>query len=284
MRFGRRALPLLVLLAVPSLFPQAVTHKCGTLAPVETWVAADGPFVLDCQVFVPSGGLLTIEPGTIVKSTEVYFYGLQVDGTLSADGGTLPADRIIFTSLLDDSAGGDTNGDGNTSPNRGGWGGIFFTDGSHGNLRNVSVRYGGGYSWSLTAAQAGLTSASRDLTIADSEFSFSSSQAIYLTPTASQVNTIRSSVAHDNPINGLFVAGGAGPMSEPTGTWESSLPYVLGGTARSWRTAGPIRRIRSCSPPSSTTPRVETPTTTAAHRLIPGTGEGSTSTPAARCL
>jgi hypothetical protein len=68
--------------------------------------------VLDGNVTVAAGATLTIEPGVIVK-----FNGslrkLIVNGTLSAVG--TQTSLITFTSYQDDSAGGDTNGDGSTT-------------------------------------------------------------------------------------------------------------------------------------------------------------------------
>jgi hypothetical protein len=63
----------------------AVTHKCGALQQNETWLAADGPFVLDCTVMVPRGVTLTIQPLAVVKRAGGV--ALLVQGTLSADGG-----------------------------------------------------------------------------------------------------------------------------------------------------------------------------------------------------
>ena len=67
---------------------------------------------------VPKGKTLTVQPGAIVK-----FDGnaLQVDGTLNCLNAT-------FTSIKDDLAGGDTNGDGaKTKPQASDWTGIKFT-------------------------------------------------------------------------------------------------------------------------------------------------------------
>lgn len=95
------------------------------------------------NVHVPTGATLTIQPGTVIKFDSSSNWGISVDGTLKAPG--TQAKPIIFTSLQDDTAGGDTNGDGSAStPSTGQWDTIQFQSGSQGNvLDHVEVRFGG---------------------------------------------------------------------------------------------------------------------------------------------
>ncbi|HXH29029.1 MAG TPA: hypothetical protein VNL37_08290 [Candidatus Polarisedimenticolia bacterium] len=211
---------------------RAVTHVCGDLPEDQTWLAADGPYVLDCQFRVPAGLTLTIEAGTVVKTTAPSTEGLQVNGTLVADGGTTPAGRIYFTSLRDDTVGGDTNDDmGLTMATAGDWKGIYFDYQSVGSLlNNVEVRYGGSGAWAFVDDAANIGSRSASLTIRNSQIVHGLSAAVSLTEQASLGASIRATTASDNAINGLLVGSGD-PMEAPgSGTWESDLPYVLGAT------------------------------------------------------
>jgi hypothetical protein len=84
--------------------------------------------VLDGNVTVASGATLTIDPGVVVKFNGT-LRELRVNGTLAAVGTS--GSHIVFTSYQDDSAGGDTNGDGAaTSGVAGQWTDINVTSGN----------------------------------------------------------------------------------------------------------------------------------------------------------
>ena len=92
---------------------------------------------------------LTIGEGVVIKFPLTNYYwinnGINIDGSLVAIG-TVKS-PIVFTSIKDDSKGGDTNGDGNTSvPAKGNWGSIVFKSSNLDNtnvLRNCVLNYGG---------------------------------------------------------------------------------------------------------------------------------------------
>ena len=112
-----------------------------------TWTKAGSPYIVDGIVSTRLGSL-TIDPGVVVKFTPNSILSLHADVRTNFQG--QPNDPIYFTSLKDDSVGGDTNGDGVvTVPAPGDWGYATFGGGSRNNNMNIqylSVRYGGGVS------------------------------------------------------------------------------------------------------------------------------------------
>ncbi|MBE2198378.1 MAG: hypothetical protein IAE79_07180, partial [Anaerolinea sp.] len=125
-----------------SLLAPETTYVSGPITVDTTWTAAGSPYVVTGDVTVNSGVTLTIEPGVIVKFD--LSRQLHINGTLTAEG--TAAQPITFTSLRDDSVGGDTNGDGNaTVPARGDWNYIYLNNGGQAQLDYVHNRYAGEY-------------------------------------------------------------------------------------------------------------------------------------------
>jgi len=86
---------------------------------------------------IPAGVTMTAPPGVVLKFDRV---GLQVDGKLIARGTT--SQPVVFTSITDDTIGGDTNGDNNTTtPTKGDWRGITFDSGAIIDATSLTVRY-----------------------------------------------------------------------------------------------------------------------------------------------
>jgi hypothetical protein len=113
----------------------------GTLQQDTTWTSEHGVIIVDGLITIPAGVTLNIEPGTIIKFTEAGGSGFTVEGTLEVNG--THTDPVVFTSFQDDTAGGDTNGDGMASiPGPGDWIGLTFSsDSAIGDLKNVRIRY-----------------------------------------------------------------------------------------------------------------------------------------------
>ena len=96
----------------------------GTVATIRVWSSTVVfPFVITSSVTVNDGTTLTLVPGAIVKGGTMG--QIKVLGKLDADGTV--ATPVVFTSLQDDSFGGDTNNDGaNTVAAAGDWDGIWL--------------------------------------------------------------------------------------------------------------------------------------------------------------
>ena len=171
-----KALVSLVLVWVAATFtasqPQPVAAQTlpictvgGSIAQDTTW-SADCVYVVENDVTVEPSITLTVQPGTVVK-----FIGdgpgstscgdmrnqrnLFVKGTLDANGTS--SDPVYFTSLRDDTVGGDTNDDGVDSvPAAGNWGRIEFFSGSNSSsLTNAVVRYAGSTDYKSECRSAG---------------------------------------------------------------------------------------------------------------------------------
>ena len=129
--------------------------EINDIAEDTTWTAENSPYMVTNGLTIPRGITLMIEPGVIVKMGENTVF--SVSGTLIAEG--LAGNLIYFTSVKDDSVGGDTNGDGyTTSPARGDWRAISFQDAENVNMLNyVAVRHGGDYSGNLNIGYSSLT-------------------------------------------------------------------------------------------------------------------------------
>ncbi|MBM2817935.1 MAG: hypothetical protein HW401_525, partial [Parcubacteria group bacterium] len=106
----------------------AATPVSGEILTDTVWTKAQSPYVVEDYLEVGEGATLAIEPGVIVKFNQSY---IDVYGKIIASG--TPEDKIYFTSFLDDSVGGDTNGDGGAiTPDDGDWQGINFYQPSSG--------------------------------------------------------------------------------------------------------------------------------------------------------
>jgi hypothetical protein len=83
------------------------------------------------------GIMFTVEAGAVIKvdSSNLNFDDLVVNGT----GGS----PVTFTSINDDSAGGDTNANGPTSGTMGDWNGIRVISGTTHTLNGLTVSYAG---------------------------------------------------------------------------------------------------------------------------------------------
>ena len=180
------------------------------------------PYRVRGEVTIDQNVTLLIEPGAIVKFEDNAHF--VVYGSLRAQGTT--DDRIVFTSIRDDSYGGDTNGDGDSSvPAAGDWTYIGFFDSSNDAnsiIQNATIRYAGEYNGNRYGA-IHLEAASP--TIADNEISDNFWYAI--SADANSFPLVQGNQLARNPGNGLEVRGGNLAAS---GAWANTgIAYALTG-------------------------------------------------------
>ncbi|MBX3001407.1 MAG: hypothetical protein KF893_22990 [Caldilineaceae bacterium] len=127
---------------VPPSVPAYPGPNLGGLLTSDTRLtAANSPYVVRNFVTVDEGVTLYLEPGTIVKLDTDMVIGVK--GSLRSLG--TEDNPVIFTSLKDDSVGGDTNEDRSaTSPTAGDWGQIFFAPTSSNSIIEYTVIHYGG--------------------------------------------------------------------------------------------------------------------------------------------
>ena len=100
-------------------FTKPTVTLSGTLSKNETW-SGHQVYHVTGNLTVPRGVTLTVEPGAIIKFDAGKSLTVSGGGTLNAFG--TRAQPIVFTSIKDDSVGGDTNRDGDaTKANGGDW-------------------------------------------------------------------------------------------------------------------------------------------------------------------
>ena len=131
----------------------AKVEVSGHITSNAIWSAANSPYIIIGDVYIDTGVTLTIEAGTIIKFEYVAPTSKPhsnrkfiVNGKLNAQG--TAENNVVFTSLRDDSSGGDDNMDGSaTIPAAGDWGYIQINSNNN-NLQYCTFRYGGlgGYS------------------------------------------------------------------------------------------------------------------------------------------
>ncbi|MEK9185517.1 MAG: right-handed parallel beta-helix repeat-containing protein, partial [Patescibacteria group bacterium] len=115
----------------------------GVLIQDITLHSADLPIIISGGLTIPVGQTLTIAPGAVIKLDSWPSFGsITAHGALKSLG--TKDQPIYFTSLKDDSVGGDTNGDATTtSPAVKDWNAIYLENGSKADFSHTVIRYGG---------------------------------------------------------------------------------------------------------------------------------------------
>lgn len=138
---ARRGLLLPLTLALTAGLAGASTDLSGSISDDTTGPLLAGEiYHLVGNVTVPTGKTLTIEAGAILKGAAGTTFFVQ--GTLLSQGTS--GSPVVMTSLADDSAGGDTNGDGPSSGTANDWRGLYIYGSAVGvYLEYTTVEYSG---------------------------------------------------------------------------------------------------------------------------------------------
>ncbi|EKD76215.1 MAG: hypothetical protein ACD_43C00189G0002 [uncultured bacterium] len=191
---------------------------------------------------ISAGDTLTIVPGTVLKfdyaSLGSYTASLQYlrgDGTLIARGTV--TEPIVFTSISDDSYGGDTNGDmAASSPSPGSWDYISLTGTA--SISHAIIQYGGSYhSWGPDYAMVQI--GSDNVTITNSTISDSEYRGVQINATSPTItNTLINS--HDSHwfTKAIYIDGGSPTITNNVITdnkygvmiMNDALPTISGNT------------------------------------------------------
>jgi len=158
------------------------------------------PYIIpSSDLTVNEGVTLTLPPGQVIKMDDSY---LSVAGTLLSRGTV--SNPVAFTSLKDDSYGGDTNNDGSaTSPTAGDWKRVSIYSTGTANLAHTVLRYG-----STALRLVGSSQATLDHTT----ISQSNAGAINLCSDSDQtvLLTLNDSILEDNQDTAIVAGGWCG--------------------------------------------------------------------------
>lgn len=107
---------------------------------ISRWSNVGNPYVVQNDISLNDMATLTIDPGVVIKFWRSRLY---VSGVLLAQGSA--EQPLIFTSLADDTVGGDTDNNGDAAlPSPSDWNGLYFYNTTNSNksvLRDAEVRY-----------------------------------------------------------------------------------------------------------------------------------------------
>lgn len=187
-----------------------------TLTKVEKRNTLNGVLVINAGVSVPVGRTLRFEPGVVIKMG--YGAGFVVSGTFDVNGSA--TQPVVITSIVDDSFGGDSIGDGPTSGAPDAWTGMNFVAGSSGVVKHMLVRYSG---WGFTP---NLRCSSSGVTLRSVRAEHGAHGGIVLEAAASPAQSL---VAFGNNSFGINLVGGAFDLRNATAAQNNGFGMTTNG-------------------------------------------------------
>ena len=119
-------------------------HINGTLTEDSTFSPTSNLTYYIGKLSVSSSAHLTVSPGTVIKVDNSMYESWSISGDLMVQG--TENDPVFFTSIKDDTVGGDTNNDGNASqPAKGDWRYIQVIPSGSVDINHAIIRFGGYY-------------------------------------------------------------------------------------------------------------------------------------------
>ena len=210
----------------------------GAVTTEALWPAEPYAYVLEYghDLTVAAAAHLTLEPGVVMKMSPVRDWNndgdITVNGRLDAVG--TPEAPIVFTSLNDDTFGGDTNGDDQDSgPAAGDWGRLRFAGDGTGALEHVTLQFGGGGNDGNCCAGARGTDATLSIasdvppTMTQLAIRHSQARGAYVGVTGGQAWGISNTIFADNGSHGLEVRGENAPFGLDQVTAENNAGHGM---------------------------------------------------------
>jgi len=172
-------------------------------------------WVFYTDVSVPAGTTLTVPADAVVKAESGV--DLNVDGVLNVTA-TL-GNEAVFTSILDDSVLGDTNGAGASTASHNAWPGINFNAGSAGTVNNLRVKHA---DHCVYATNTGTVSTGLDFTNLNLDYC---NTGLYFNSTSGLTDpTVNGMVITEPNTNGMYLRSTTGNTLQPvfSGTLQIS--------------------------------------------------------------
>ena len=175
-----------------------------TISSSTTWV--EGYVYIINTTTINNGATVSVDPGAIVKFSTTTSR-LTVNGALDVNG--VATNSVYFTSLADDSVGGDSGNDGATTGQAYQWKDVYIGSTGNADIDNAVIRYGGN-----SLGSRGDIYNLHTLNLTNSTIS-SSYHGVYQSGSASS-STISNSVISNNGMYGLWIIDGSMDVSNST--------------------------------------------------------------------